>query len=135
MFAIDPDKPNTPGIAKILTVFGMLSLFGSIGSMLLAFSHYPWVNDAYAIAGALGAFLLGIIMLGQAKIIEQLAVVSARVKSRFAIEHAMMPTAAASAAPAPRPAQSMTAPKERVITIPEEEARKQGLTRTPRNNL
>jgi hypothetical protein len=132
MFDIDPDKPNTPGIARILSVFGMLSLIGSIGSMLLSFSGYPWINDAYAIAGALSAFLLGIIMLGQAKIIDQLAMVSARVKSRFAIEHAMMPSTPAAA---PKPAQSLTAPKERVITIPEEEARKQGVTRTPRTTL
>lgn len=134
MFDIDPDKPNTPGIAKILGIFGMMSLIGSVGSMLLAFSRYPWVNEAYAIGGALGAFLLGIIMLGQAKTIEQLAVVSARVKSRFAIEHAVMPMGSGPTAE-PKPAVSMTAPKERVISISEEEARKQGVTRAPRTTL
>ena len=134
MFQIDPDKPNTPVIARILGLFGMISLIGSIGSMLLAFSRYPWVNEAYAIAGALGAFLLGIIMLGQAKTIEQLAVVSARVKSRFAVEHALLPATPAAPAP-PKSAQSATVTKERVHTIPEEEARKQGITRVPRTNL
>jgi hypothetical protein len=132
MFEIDPDKPNTPGIARLLGIFGMLSLICSIGSMLLAFSRYAWVNETYAIAGALAAFLFGIVMLGQAKTIELLAVISARVKSRFAMEHVVM---AGSPTMAAKPPVSMTAQKDRVITIPEEEARKQGVTRAPRASI
>jgi hypothetical protein len=95
--------------------------------MLLAFSGYAWIRDTYAIAGALAAFLVGVVMVGQAKTLELLAVVSARVKSRFAIEHAMMPVAAATAER--KPAAPPTPPKERVISIPEEVARQQGVTR------
>jgi hypothetical protein len=128
MFQIDPDKPNVPAIARILYLFGMLGLIGSIASMLLAFSGFPWVNETYAVAGAGAAFVLAVLMIGQAKTVELLAVVSARVKSRFAIDHAVIPGAAAPAA-APKPAGPP--PKERVITIPEDVARQQGLTRMP----
>ena len=129
MLTIDPNRPDTPSIARILTAFGVMCLMGSIGCMVLAFSGYRWVNDVYALGAAAGAIVLGVIMIGQAKTIELLALVSARVKSRFAIDHAVMP-----AAPAPSlmPAAERKPPAaqtERVITIPEEVARQQGVPR------
>lgn len=126
MFANDPDKPNTPAIGRILSVLGMISLIASPVSMLLAFSRMAAVNQTYAIVGAIAAFVVGVIMIGQAETLKWLAVVSARVKSRFAIEHAMMPTAPA---PQERKPAPVTPVKERVITIPEEVARQQGVTR------
>ena len=86
VFEIDPDKPNIPALARILSGMGMLCLIGSITSLILAFSGYEWINEAYAMAGAVAAFLVGLIFAGQAKILELLAVVSALVRSRFAIE-------------------------------------------------
>ncbi|MGE3335570.1 MAG: hypothetical protein AB7I36_18155 [Rhodospirillaceae bacterium] len=131
MFDIDPDKPNIPAIARILSGMGLFLLVASIVSMMLAFSGYPWVNEIYAIAGAIGAFLMALVFLAQGKIIEQLAVVSARVKSRFAIEGAMknLQTGAPPAAsPAATTAWSGPAarPKERVIHVPDEQARQSG---------
>jgi hypothetical protein len=122
MFDIDPDKPNIPALARILSAMGILCLIGSVVSALLAFSRYAWVNEVFAMAGAVGAFLLALLFVGQAKILEMLAVVSARVKSRFAIE------ALAKAVPAPekKPTPVAVAPKERVIHVPDEQAREQG---------
>ena len=96
MLTIDPDRPDVPSIARILSTLGLLCLLGSIGGMLLAFSKAAWVNEVYALMGAGVSFLVGVMLIGQAKTIELLALVSARVKSRFAIDHAVMP-----AAPAP----------------------------------
>ena len=131
MLTIDPDRPDTPAIARILSTLGLLCLLGSVGGMLLAFSGFKWVNDVYALIGAGGAILVGAIMIGQAKSIELLALVSARVKSRFAIEHAVMPAAspAPSLMPAERKVTPVTAQPERVISIPEEVARQHGVTR------
>lgn len=128
MFEIDPDRPHIPAIARILSALGMLALIGSAGAILLSFSRIAWATPVMTMAGAIGAFFLAVILIGQAKAIELLAVVSARVKSRFAIEHL---TLAAAPAPAAEPKlQPITAaPKERVISIPEEVARQQGLTR------
>lgn len=131
MLTIDPDRPDTPAIASILSTLGMLCLLGSIACMLLTFSGYAWVNDVYALIGAGVAILIGVMMIGQAKSIELLALVSARVKSRFALEHAVMPAASApSLMPtAERKPMPVVAQGERVISIPEEVARQQGVTR------
>jgi hypothetical protein len=130
MFSIDPDKPRIPAIARILSGLGLLSLIVSVGSMMLAFSGFPWVNQTFAMAGAVAGFLLGVVMIGQAKTIELLAVVSARVRSRFALEGALAPTVQpAAAAPLPKSPAPIMPTKERVITIPEEVARQQGVTR------
>jgi endonuclease/exonuclease/phosphatase (EEP) superfamily protein YafD len=126
VFAIDPDKPDIPPIARILSGLGLLCLLGSVVALLLAFSGYTWVTDTYAMAGALGAFLLAVVMIGQAKTIELLAVVSARVKSRFAIERAVMPATAAPTSERKLPPVTASA-KERVISIPEDVARQQGV--------
>ena len=77
MFEIDPDKPTIPALARILSGMGLLCLMGSIISLLLAFYRYDWVNETYAMAGAGGAFLVALLFVGQAKILEMLAVVSA----------------------------------------------------------
>ena len=89
-------------------------------------------RSIYAVWGALAALILAVIMAGQAKTLELLSVVGARVKSRFAIEHAFIPQAAVQPAPAERKLP-VAAPvhKDRVISIPEEMAREQGLTRHP----
>ena len=108
VFEIDPDKPNIPALARILSGMGILCLIGSATSGLLAFSGYAWVNEIYAMAGAGGAFLLALVFIGQAKTLELLAVVSARVKSRFAIDSLgkTMSIPAASASLAPKPSRS-----------------------------
>ncbi len=134
VFEIDPDKPDIPALARILSAMGLLSLLGSIIALLLAFSGYDWVNEIYAMAGAVGAFLLALVFVGQAKTLELLAVVSARLKSRFAID-ALAKTApgmSSSTAVTPSltpPSQSFARPgaaKERIIHVPDEEARQQG---------
>jgi len=130
-FEIDPDRPNIPGIARLLSWFGILLLIGSISLMLLAFSGFPWVDQNLAVIAAIAAFVVAVMMTGQAKTIELLAVVSARVKSRFAIEHALMPKPAM-AEPAEKKLPTATqATPARVISIPEQVAREQGLTRNP----
>jgi hypothetical protein len=124
MFEIDPDKPSIPALARILSAVGLVCLVGSVVSALLAFSHSVWVNETFAMIGAVGAFLLALLFVGQAKILEMLAVVSARVKSRFAIE--ALVKAGPAAAPEKKPAPVAAAPKERVIHVPDEQAREQG---------
>jgi hypothetical protein len=125
-FEIDPDKPDIPALARILSIMGMLCLMGSIISLLISFSGYAWVNEVYALAGAVGAFLLALLFVGQAKTLELLAVVSARLKSRFAIEaltkQSIVPPSPAPASAPARPAQQ----KERVIHVPDDQARQQG---------
>jgi hypothetical protein len=134
MFEVDPDKPDIPAMARILSGMGILSLIGSAISGMLAFSNYEWINEAYAMAGALVSFLLALVFIGQAKTLELLAVVSARVKSRFAIDNLSRSVPVATPG-----APSMMAPtiekkpgiitqpvKERVIHVPDEQARQQG---------
>ena len=131
VFELDPDRPATPGIARILSVLGSLSLILSVALLIAAFSQFSWINTTYAFGGSAGAFMFAVIMIGQAKTLELLAVVSARVKSRFAIENAMRaPAAAASPETSPKLPTSPTVTKDRVISIPESVAREQGLTRT-----
>ncbi len=128
MFEFDPDKPNIPALARILSGVGLFLLIGSASSMMLAFSGYEWVNEIYAIAGAIGAFLIAIVFHAQAKIIEQLAVVSARVKSRFAIDGAVKNLQGGAGTPAANTAWSgpTARPKERVIHVPDDQARESG---------
>ncbi len=128
MFEIDPDKPNIPALARILSGLGLFLLVGCVLSMMLAFSGYAWVNEIYALAGSVGAFLLALVFFAQAKIMEQMAVISARVKSRFAIEGAMKQAGASGAAASPNTAWAgpTTPKKERVIHVPDEQARQSG---------
>jgi hypothetical protein len=76
VFDINPDKPNIPSLGRIFSGMGLVSLIGSAFSLILAFSGYEWVNEIYAMAGDLGAFLTGLMFSGQAKILELLAVIS-----------------------------------------------------------
>jgi hypothetical protein len=131
MFDIDPDKPNIPALARILSGLGLFLLIGSIGSMMLAFSGYGWINEIYAIAGAIGAFLIALIFFAQSKIIEQLAVVSVRVKSRFALDAAKGLQSGGVASPAPAPNTAWSSPsgrpkEQRVIHVPDDQARQSG---------
>ena len=127
VFEIDPDKPDIPALARILSGMGIILLIGSAIALLLAFSGYAWINDTYALASAVGAFLLALVFAGQAKILELLAVVSARVKSRFAMENlAKMPSATSIPAAEKKPTTITTPIKERVIHVPDEQAREQG---------
>ena len=128
VFEIDPDKPDIPALARILSGMGMLCLIGSVVSLMLAFSDYDWINDAYAMAGAVGAFLLALVFAGQAKILELLAVVSARVKSRFAIDNLVRSAPSAPGAPAAdkKPGLITQPVKERVIHVSDDQARQQG---------
>jgi hypothetical protein len=131
MFDIDPDKPNIPALARILSGMGLLLLVGSISGLMLAFSGYAWVNEIYAMAGSVAAFLVALLFLGQAKILELMAVIAARTKSRFAIEGAveklksgagtvLAASSASWAGPTARP------PQDRVIHVPDEQARQSG---------
>jgi len=132
VFELDPDRPTIPGIARILLWLGVLSLIATVVLMLIAFSKLPWVNQTLAMGGAVGSFMFALIMIGQAKTLELMAVVSARLKSRFAIEQTLAAKNAAAAAPGePKlPSVAKQAPA-RVITIPEAVAREQGITRNP----
>jgi hypothetical protein len=125
VFEVDPDKPNIPAIARILSGMGVLSLIASGISILLSFSGYEWIDETYAMIGAVAAFVLALIFVGQAKTLELLAIVSARVRSRFAIESA---TKSSSLSPSSAPkTQPLRQPqKERVIHVSEEQARQQG---------
>jgi hypothetical protein len=132
VFEVDPDKPDIPALARILSGLGILCLIGSAIAAMLAFSKYEWLNETYAMVGAVGGFLLALVFIGQAKTLELLAVVSARVKSRYAIESlARSVPGAALGAAVPPPIEKkpgiITQPlKERVIHVPDEQARQQG---------
>jgi hypothetical protein len=132
-FDIDPDRPNVPAIARILAWLGYVSLIACVGLMLLAFSPFPWVSQTLAMGGALGAFMFALIMIGQAKTMELLAVVSARVKSRFAMEGILAAQTAGQGVKEAEKKPMPATPQQpaRVISIPESVAREQGLTRAP----
>jgi hypothetical protein len=128
-FTIDPDKPDVPALARIALWTGVTVMIGSVVALLLAFSGYDWVNDIYAFAAAVLAFLIALILIGQGRTMEQLAVISVRVKSRFATEGVIpgltvTPGAGGETRPPPIIPQR---PKERVIHIPEQQAREQGV--------
>lgn len=129
VFEIDPDKPSIPALARILSGMGLLLLVGCVLGLLLAFSGYAWVNEIYAMAGAVASFLLALLFFGQAKILELLAVVSARLKSRFVMDgFAKQTTGAPSAATSSTSWAGPTArgPKERIIHVPDDQARQSG---------
>lgn len=124
VFEVDPDKPNIPAIARILSGMGVLSLVGSGICILLSFSGYTWLNETYAMIGAVAAFVLALIFVAQAKTLELLAIVSARVRSRFAIEGLTKSNATAPSMTKPPPMRQPV--KERVIHVPDDQAREQG---------
>tara|TARA_R110000868_G_scaffold19481_11_gene83793 strand:+ start:369 stop:758 length:390 start_codon:yes stop_codon:yes gene_type:complete len=124
VFEVDPDKPNIPAIARILSGMGVLSLIGSGICILLSFSSYTWVNEAYVMIGAGAAFVLALIFVAQAKTLELLAIVSARVRSRFAIENLAKSSVSTPGAVKSPPMRQPA--KERVIHVSDEQAREQG---------
>jgi hypothetical protein len=125
MFDVDPDKPDIPALARIQLWMGVLCMVGSIISLLLAFSGYEWINEAYAFVAAIAIFMIGLLFVGQAKTLELQAVISARVKSRFAMEGmARSMTTGTSERKLPVIPQVKG---ERVIKVGEQEARDQGL--------
>ncbi|MBL8644108.1 MAG: hypothetical protein JNK21_09245 [Rhodospirillaceae bacterium] len=126
MFDVDPDKPDIPALARIQLWMGVFCMIASICALLLAFSKFEWVNEVFAFAAAIGIFLIALLFVGQAKILELQAVISARVKSRFAMEgmaRSAMPAAGAERKPPIIPQTK----GERVIKVGEQEAREQGL--------
>ncbi len=133
VFEIDPDKPDVPALAPIALWTGIVVMIGSIMALILAFSGYDWVNDIYALAAAVLAFLIALILIAQGKILELLAVVSFRVKVRVGMDGGSsllksLPTmAAAAAAGEKRPPIIPQRTPERVIHIPESQAREQGV--------
>ncbi len=126
VFEVDPDRPDIPAIARILSGMGIVCLLGAVLGMFLAVSGYEWVNDTYAMVGAIAAFVVALIFVGQAKIIELLAIVSARVKSRFAIDAIAKAQQANQQSADKKPAPITQAPKERIIHVPDDQAREQG---------
>lgn len=126
MFDVDPDKPDIPALARIQLWMGVLCMIGAVVSLLLAFSGYDFVNEVYAFAGAIGIFLIALLFVGQAKTLELQAVISARVKSRFAMEGMArsMTTTTGDKKPAIIPQKT----GERIIKVDEKQAREQGLT-------
>ena len=131
MFDVDPDKPNVPALARILSGMGLLLLVGSLSGLMLAFSGYAWVNEIYAMAGSAAVFLLALLFFGQAKILELMAVIAARTKSRFAIEGAVEKLKSGAGAAPPASSTSWAGPtarppQDRVIHVPDEQARQSG---------
>ena len=126
MFELDPDKPDIPALARIQLWMGVVCMIASVISLLLAFSGYEFINEGFAFAGAIGAFLVALLFVGQAKTLELQAVISARVKSRFAMEGVGR---AATTTPGTERKSSIIPQKqtERVIKIPDQDVRAQGL--------
>ena len=125
MFDVDPDKPDIPALARIQLWMGVLCMVASIVALLLAFSGYEWINEVYAFASSIGIFLVGLLFVGQAKTLELQAVISARVKSRFAMEGvARAMTSGGTERKLPVIPQVKG---ERIIKVGEQEARDQGL--------
>jgi hypothetical protein len=128
MFEVDPDKPDIPALARIQLWMGVLCMIGSVVALLLAFSGYEWINEAFSFAGAIGAFLVALLFVGQAKTLELQAVISARVKSRFAMEGMARSLTGASAVGGERkPGIIPQKQTERVIKVPDKDVREQGL--------
>ena len=106
VFEIDPDKPNIPALAPIALWTGIVVMIGSI---------------------------MALILIAQGKILELLAVVSFRVKVRVGMDSGSsllksLPAAAATAGPGEkRPPIIPQGTPERVIHIPDSEAREQGV--------
>ena len=124
-FSFNEDKPTSPAIARILNFMGWMSIIGCACGVMLAFSGYPWVNDVYAMAGSGGAIILGILFIGQAKTLEALTILNARMKSRFALEGLTGSSALGEATNSP---PIIPQRQERVVKISAEDARRSGVT-------
>lgn len=124
-FSFNEDKPTSPAIARILSFMGWMSIIGCACGIMLAFSGYPWVNDVFAMAGSGVAIILGILFIGQAKTLEALTILNARMKSRFALEGLTGSSALGEATNSP---PIIPQRKERVVKISAEDARRSGVT-------
>jgi hypothetical protein len=125
VFEVDPDKPNTPAIARMLSGMSVLSLVASGICILFLFSAYDGADETYTMIGAGATFMLALIFVGQAKTIELLAVVSARACARFAMENAAKPWAPL-LSPTPNAPPLRQSQKERLIHVSEEQTRQPG---------
>ena len=105
---------------------GWMSIIGCAYGIMLAFSgYYDWINDIYAMLGSGVALVLGILFIGQAKTLEALTILNARMKSRFAMEG--LATGAASLGESTKAPPIIPQRKERVVKISDEDARRSGL--------
>ena len=125
-YSFNEDKPTSPAIARILNFMGWTSIVGCALGVMLAFSGYTWVNDIYAMAGSGAAVILGILFIGQAKTLEALTILNARMKSRFALE-GLTSSAALGEPSAKSPPIIPQRTKERVVKISAEDARRSGV--------
>ena len=123
--ALNEDRPSAPAIARILSFMGWMSIIGCACGVMLAFSGYDWVNDVYAMAGSGVSILLGILFIGQAKTLEALTILNARMKSRFALEG--MSGSAALGESTKAAAPIIPQKKERVVKISADDARRSGV--------
>lgn len=123
-FNFNQDRPNPPAIARILGFLGWMSIVGCVLGIILAFSGYPWVDEIYALGGAGASILLGVLFIGQAKTLEALTILNARMKSRFALEG--LTGSAALGESTSRP-PIVPQRKERVVKISAEDARRSGV--------
>ncbi|MEQ8508038.1 MAG: hypothetical protein RIF37_03770 [Rhodospirillaceae bacterium] len=124
-FNFNDDKPTSPAIARILNFMGWTSIVGCACGVMLAFSGYSWVNDMYAMAGSGAAIILGILFIGQAKTLEALTILNARMKSRFALEGLTGSAALGESISKP---VIIPQKKERVVKISADDARRSGVT-------
>ncbi len=124
-FSFKDDRPNPPAIARILNFLGWMSVIGCACGIILAFSGYTWVNEIYAMAAAGASILLGVLFIGQAKTLEALTILNARMKSRFALE-GLSGSAALGEKTSGRP-PIVPQRKERVVKISDEDARRSGV--------
>lgn len=124
-FNFNDDKPTSPAIARILNFMGWTSIVGCACGVMLAFSGYSWVNDMYAMSGSGAAIILGILFIGQAKTLEALTILNARMKSRFALEGLTGSAALGESISKP---VIIPQKKERVVKISADDARRSGVT-------
>ena len=128
--ALNENRPNPPAIARILGFMGWVSIIGCACGVMLAFSGYPWVNGLYALLESGVAIILGILFIGQAKTLEALTILNARMKSRFALEGISGSAALGEAtAPMNKPGTPPIIPqtKDRVVKISADEAKRIGV--------
>lgn len=124
-YSFNEDRPKSPAIARILSFMGWLSIISCACGIMLAFSGLSWVNDLYALIGSGGALILGVLFIGQAKTLEALTILNARMKSRFALEG--MTGSAALGETTTKGPPIIPQRKERVVKISEEDARRSGV--------
>ena len=126
-YSFNDDKPRSPAIARILNFMGWTSVIGCACGIMLAFSGLPWVNDLVAMAAAGVALILGILFIGQAKTLEALTVLNARMKSRFAMEGFVSGGGSAALGESTKTPPIIPQKKERVVKVPDELVRQSGV--------